>query len=134
MTSFTVSSSRREALVDITEQVAAAAARHPQAAALLVFSPHTTCGILINEGADPDVAHDVLSFLHRLVPQSSHFRHVEGNADAHIKTIMVGSSVSVMLESGRLRLGTWQRIFLAEFDGPRRRNVWVQALAAAPEG
>lgn len=134
MTHFSISTPRREALVDITEPVAAAAAQHPRAAALMVLSPHTTCGILINEGADPDVAHDVTAFLQRIVPQSPHFRHMEGNADAHIKTILVGNSVHVLVESGRLRLGTWQRIFLAEFDGPRRRTVWVQPLAAPSEG
>lgn len=130
MTTITVATSRREELVDITAQVAAVAAQFPGAAALVVASPHTTAGVLVNEGADPDVARDVLAHLRRLVPQEGGFRHAEGNADAHIKTILVGTSVTVLANAGQLRLGTWQRVFLAEFDGPRRRTLWVQPLAA----
>jgi secondary thiamine-phosphate synthase enzyme len=129
MDTITLSTSRRMELVDITAQVAQCAASWPQAGALVVFSPHTTAGLCINEGADPNVARDVLAHLSHLVPEGGGFRHAEGNADAHIKTILTGASVLVLTHHGQLRLGTWQRIFLAEWDGPRRRTLWVQPLA-----
>ncbi len=132
MTTITIATTRREELIDITAQVAAVAARAPRAAALAIVSPHTTAGVLVNEGADPDVASDVLAHLRRLVPPDAPFRHAEGNADAHLKTILVGHAATVLANEGQLRLGTWQRIFLAEFDGPRRRTLWVQPLGGVP--
>ncbi|MDQ7032209.1 MAG: secondary thiamine-phosphate synthase enzyme YjbQ [Desulfonauticus sp.] len=92
---------------------------------LFVYSPHTTAGMTINEGADPDVARDILNTLKRVIPPSLDYTHVEGNSDAHIKTSLVGSSVQVIVENSQLRLGTWQKIFLAEFDGPRTRTIWL---------
>lgn len=91
-----------------------------------VYVPHTTAGITINEGADPDVCHDILSKLSDLVPARAGYHHSEGNADSHIKASLVGSSVSVIVENGRLVLGTWQKIFFCEFDGPRSRKVYVR--------
>ncbi len=93
-----------------------------------VYVPHTTAGITINEGADPDVMEDVLNKLNELVPQSAYYLHTEGNADAHIKSILVGSSVTVPVEHGALSLGTWQSIFFCEFDGPRSRKVLVKIV------
>ena len=91
-----------------------------------VFVPHTTAGITINENADPDVTRDIIDTLNKLVPESAHYRHAEGNADSHVKASMMGFSVDVFVENGRLVLGTWQAIYLCEFDGPRNRQVYVR--------
>jgi len=117
----------REILVDITEPVRSALAEsQPGFTGLVsVFVPHTTAGVTINEGADPTVIRDIIDHLRRLVPRDSGFRHSEGNSDAHIKASLIGSSVLVSVLNGGLRLGTWQSIYLAEFDGPRDRRVWV---------
>jgi len=93
-----------------------------------IFIPHTTAGVTINESADPDVVDDIQQSLNKLVPHSGNYRHTEGNADSHIKTSIVGSSQVVFIEGGRLKLGTWQGIFLCEFDGPRNRKVWVKII------
>jgi secondary thiamine-phosphate synthase enzyme len=91
----------------------------------LVYVPHTTAGITINEGADPAVCKDVMDKLNELVPANAGYRHMEGNADSHIKASLMGSSVHVMVENGHLVLGTWQKIFFCEFDGPRSRRAYV---------
>jgi len=93
----------------------------------VVFVPHTTAGVTINECADPDAVTDILNHLEKMVPRDAGFRHAEGNSDAHIKSSMVGSSVTIFIQGGRLLLGTWQAIFFAEFDGPRNRQVKIQA-------
>jgi secondary thiamine-phosphate synthase enzyme len=123
----------REVLVDITARVEAVIAQaHPGFTGMAtVFVPHTTAGVTINEGADPTVVRDIVEHLRRLVPREGGFRHAEGNSDAHIKSSLMGSSVLVPVEDGRLRLGTWQSIYLAEFDGPRNRRVWVMPAAKA---
>lgn len=129
MQQLSVATTRREEFVDITAQVAQAlAASRLDQGALLVYSPHTTAGITINEGADPDVKRDMLAHLRQLVPQSPAFHHAEGNSDAHIKTSLMGPSQLVPVSGGRLALGTWQKIYLCEFDGPRRRTVLIQPL------
>lgn len=92
---------------------------------LTVFVPHTTAGVTINENADPDVARDMEWFSDQLVPQHPHFRHAEGNSDAHIKASFHGSSVQVIVRNGRLWLGTWQGIYFCEFDGPRQRKIYL---------
>jgi len=134
MRQFGVATTRREEFVDITASVSQALAESGLAeGAVLVYSPHTTAGVTINEGADPDVKRDMLAHLAALVPPdggSSRFRHAEGNSDAHIKTSLMGPSQLVPVSGGRLQLGTWQKIYLCEFDGPRRRTVLVQTLAA----
>jgi secondary thiamine-phosphate synthase enzyme len=91
----------------------------------VVYVPHTTAGITINEGADPAVCQDIVKKLSELVPPDAGYRHMEGNADSHIKASLMGSSVTVLVEGGRLVLGTWQKIFFCEFDGPRSRRVYV---------
>lgn len=91
-----------------------------------IFVPHTTAGITINEGADPDVVSDMTKELNKIVPFEDNYRHLEGNSAAHIKASMMGSSVSVFIQNGKLQLGTWQAIFFCEFDGPRNRRVWIQ--------
>ena len=93
----------------------------------VVYVPHTTAGITINEGADPAVCHDIIKKLDELVPRDAGYRHLEGNSDGHIKASITGSSVTVLVENGRLVLGTWQKIFFCEFDGPRSRRVYIRA-------
>jgi len=93
-----------------------------------VFVPHTTAGITINEGADPDVADDMIMELNKIVPLQDGYKHAEGNSAAHLKTSFFGSSVQIPVENSRLSLGTWQAIFICEFDGPRNRRVVVQVL------
>jgi secondary thiamine-phosphate synthase enzyme len=91
-----------------------------------LYVPHTTAGITINEGADPSVQHDIQNTLSRLVPQDVNYFHREGNADAHIKSTLVGTSVHVIVDGGKLLLGTWQSIFFCEFDGPRHRRIAIK--------
>ena len=94
----------------------------------VVYVPHTTAGITINEGADPAVVEDILGALDRLVPWKGPYRHMEGNSAAHVKASLMGNSVQVIIDSGRLALGTWERIFLCEFDGPRTRKLRIQIM------
>lgn len=96
-----------------------------QEGAVTIFVPHTTAGITINENADPDVLGDIEHALEKMAPWNGDYRHGEGNAAAHVKASLLGSSVRAPVENGRLCLGTWQGIFLCEFDGPRRRKVWL---------
>jgi secondary thiamine-phosphate synthase enzyme len=93
-----------------------------------LYVPHTTAGVTINEGDDPDVARDMEAAFDRLVPRDASYKHYEGNSDSHIKATLVGSSQSVWIENGRLRLGRWQSIFFCEFDGPRKREVLVKIV------
>jgi secondary thiamine-phosphate synthase enzyme len=123
---FDVRTARRAQLVDITERVAEAVEKAKVTDGLChAFIPHTTAGVTINEGADPDVAADVASHLVELVPKEAAFEHAEGNSDSHIKTILVGPSCTAPVRGGKLALGTWQAIFLCEWDGPRTRRVEV---------
>ncbi len=122
--------SRRSELKDITAEVTQVVAESRVEDGLCcVYVPHTTAGILINENDDPNVAADILTLLERLVPQSGSYKHWEGNADAHVKAALVGTSQSVPIEGGKLGLGRWQGIFFCEFDGPRQREVKVKILA-----
>ena len=131
MRRLSLSTTRREEFVDITAEVAAILREFGLSeGAVLVYSPHTTAGITINEGADPDVKRDMLAHLAKLVPHDQGFRHAEGNSDAHIKTSLMGPMQLVPVTGGRLMLGTWQKIYLCEFDGPRQRTVLVQALGS----
>jgi secondary thiamine-phosphate synthase enzyme len=95
-----------------------------------IFVPHTSAAITINEGADPSVRHDIISTLSRLIPKDSGYHHMEGNSDAHLKSSIVGASICVPVEEGKLVLGTWQAIYFCEFDGPRHRRVGIKALKA----
>lgn len=116
----------QRALVDITRQVSEAL--DDGSGAWLIYVPHTTAGLTINEGADPDVAKDLLMAWERLAPAELPYRHVEGNSPAHVMTSLVGSSVVVPVEDGELQLGRWQSLFLCEFDGPRTREVRLRKL------
>ena len=115
---------------EITEQVQAYISRAKvNSGVACIYVPHTTAGITINENADPDVKADINTALEKLVPwMQGHFKHAEGNSAAHIKACMMGFSTMVFIENGKLRLGTWQGIYLCEFDGPRTRQVWVKIL------
>lgn len=125
-----VQTPKRCCFVDLTSALSDLAVREGwREGALLVFCPHTTAGLTINEGADPDVQHDLLRRLEKLAPLDPADRHGEGNSDAHLKASLMGSSVLVPLVAGRLQLGTWQAVYLAEFDGPRRRKVQVSLLS-----
>ena len=119
----------RESLTDITSSVGLLVADSGiKDGLVIVYSPHTTAGITINENSDPDVKADILSFVSRLIPEDWGFAHFEGNSDAHIKASLFGQSVIVPLASGRLVLGTWQGIYFCEFDGPRKRKYLVKIL------
>lgn len=127
MESFAVATHVRTELVDITDSVRAVVARSGvKSGACLVYVPHTTAGVTVNEAYDPDVASDIINALNRLVPHSGGYAHTEGNADAHIKATLVGSSVRVPVADSELKLGRWQGVFLCEFDGPRRRTVEIE--------
>ncbi len=126
MPTTSIRTSTRNELVDVTEQVVELARELGVTdGAVLVSSPHTTAGITINEGYDPDVAGDLLRRLERLAPHGEDDRHDEGNSDSHLKVALVGSSQLVPVEGGELALGRWQRIFFCEFDGPRTRELRV---------
>ncbi len=134
MESFQVQTSARDDMVEITAQVAQAIRRDARRGGVVqVFVMHTTAGLCVNENADPDVVHDLQKEFDRMVPWSQPFhRHAEGNTAAHVKAILTGNSVSVPLQrNGRLDLGTWQGIYLCEFDGPRTRTVKVVVLEEA---
>lgn len=122
-----VKTNSRIQMVDITPQlqreISSAGVRD---GVCVVYVPHTTAGITINEGADPAVCQDIITKLNELVPPGGEYRHAEGNADSHIKASMVGSSVTLLVEKGELVLGTWQRVFFCEFDGPRSRRVYIR--------
>lgn len=119
----------REELVDVTTAVGRAVAESGVSKGIVVVSsPHTTAGILVNENADPDVATDLIAGLARIAPEHGGWRHAEGNSDAHLKTALVGTSVMLPIEDGRLVLGTWQAVYFAEFDGPRSRRVDVTVV------
>ncbi len=124
-----VNTSRRQEFIDITENVRKIVRQSGiESGIALVFVPHTTAGITINEHADPSVKADIQNRLSELVPDDAHYQHLEGNADAHIKSVIVGSSISIIVENGEPLLGTWQGIFLAEFDGPRTRKILVKIV------
>lgn len=129
MQSISVKTSRRTQMVDITKDVQRVlTALGIRVGTCLLYVPHTTAGILINEHADPDVASDAEGALDRLVPMAGPYRHAEGNSDSHVKTMLTGVAQFVFVEEGKLALGRWQGIFLAEFDGPRDRKVYVKVL------
>ncbi len=129
MNSIEIRTDAREILVDITAEVERiVAASGVKSGVCVVTVPHTTAGVTVNENADPDVRADIVMMMRRLVPDSADFSHTEGNGPAHVKTALVGSSTTLVVEGGRLKLGTWQAVYLCEFDGPRTRQVWVQVL------
>lgn len=129
MDSFRVSTARRTELVEITGRVqGAVSGAGLEDGICVVFCPHTTAGLTINENADPSVRKDMIAALNALIPESGDYSHAEGNSDSHIKSSLFGPSLTVIVEKGRLCLGTWQGIYLCESDGPREREVWVKSV------
>ena len=132
MVKISITTSRRTELVPVTREIQAAIGALPGWDGLLhVHSPHTTAGVTVNEQADPDVAADLEKTLSKLVPWNAGYAHAEGNAAAHVQTALMGVSALVPVKRGRLALGTWQGIFLCEFDGPRTRELWLTPIKEA---
>jgi secondary thiamine-phosphate synthase enzyme len=130
MSTLSLETRRREEFVNITEKLRELLEQQGlQEGAAMVFCPHTTAGLTINEGADPDVKRDMIAALSRLVPEEGEYRHAEGNSDAHIKASLMGSSLLIPVKGGRLQLGTWQAVYFCEFDGPRNRQVTIRFLS-----
>jgi secondary thiamine-phosphate synthase enzyme len=129
MHSFSVKTGARFQMIDITDRVSAIVRESGiRNGICYVFVPHTTAAVTINENADPSVPRDILAELDKVIPLNDNYRHMEGNAAAHIKASMLGASETVFIENGSLVLGTWQSIFFCEFDGPRNRRVLVQLI------
>ncbi|MBN1288459.1 MAG: YjbQ family protein [Actinobacteria bacterium] len=129
MESFTIRTSSRTDFKDITNNIASLIANAGVTkGACMVYVPHTTAGVTINENADPAVMRDMETILDRLIPWTGSYRHSEGNSAAHAKSTLVGHSVTVPVQGGKLALGTWQGIYFCEFDGPRNREILIQIL------
>lgn len=131
MHAFAVKTARHSQFINIDAQVQDIVARSGvKDGVATVFVPHTTAGLTINENADPDVVADMLLILERAVPWTGGYAHAEGNSAAHVKASMMGFSQHVLVRNGALQFGTWQSLYLCEFDGPRERTVWVQLAGA----
>jgi secondary thiamine-phosphate synthase enzyme len=130
MTRFNLKTTARNQFVEITDQIRdALSASGTKSGLCVVYCPHTTAAITVNENADPDVVHDMLLYLSKTVPKDQPgFRHGEGNSDSHIKASLVGPSVTLVVDGGDIVLGRWQGVYFCEFDGPRTREVFVQAV------
>jgi secondary thiamine-phosphate synthase enzyme len=130
MFTFQLHTEKRNEFVEMTDRVRHAVKQsRSRQGMVVIYSPHTTAGVTINENADPDVVHDMLLWFERTVPHlQAGFRHGEGNSDSHIKASLVGSSATVLIEDGELVLGRWQGVYFCEFDGPRTRTVHVQIV------
>ena len=128
----TVPTDRRDQMVEITSQVQDfVRTTNTTQGYVVVYIPHTTAGVTINENADPDVVHDMLLQLDEMVPwRQPFYRHVEGNSASHVKATMTGSSATILIQDGRLILGTWQGIYFCEFDGPRSRKAVISVFGA----
>jgi secondary thiamine-phosphate synthase enzyme len=129
MEKITVQTRKRNDFVEITDKIdSIVKSKNIKSGICFIFVPHTTCGLTINENADPSVKRDIMDKFEELVPENDRYSHSEGNADSHIKSTITGHSLTVFIEDGILKLGTWQGIFLCEFDGPRIREVWVKII------
>ena len=127
LTTLNVKTSAQTEMVDVTSQVQnELSGSGVKEGRLTVYVPHTTAAVTINEGADPAVKSDILMVLNQMVPWKANYQHMEGNSPAHVKASLVGSTETVLVSGGRLVLGTWQRIFFCEFDGPRNRKLHLQ--------
>ena len=129
MSELKVSSKNRNEMIDITHDVQEIVEQEKIVDGfVVVYVPHTTAGITINEGADPSVQRDIIKTLEKIIPESGYYHHSEGNSDAHIKASLIGSSVTVLINDNKLVLGTWQHIFFYEGDGPRNRKLYVDVF------
>ncbi|MFH0738457.1 MAG: secondary thiamine-phosphate synthase enzyme YjbQ [Candidatus Omnitrophota bacterium] len=127
MEKLSVKTNNRIELVDLTAKVQAAVNKAKvRDGVCFIFCPHTTAGLTINENADPSVEQDIINTLSRIIPQGRDYMHAEGNSDSHIKSSLLGSSLNIFIESGKLCLGAWQGIYFCESDGPRQREVWIK--------
>ncbi len=130
MREFEIKTNKRNEMIDITSNVQDVVENEKVLDGYaVVYIPHTTAGITINEGADPSVQSDIIHTLEKLIPENSDYSHIEGNSDAHIKASLIGSSVTVIIKNNRVVLGTWQHIFFYEGDGPRKRKVIVDCFS-----
>jgi len=122
-----INTTKRTQLIDITSKVSEVVKRsNIKDGVCLVYVPHTTAAVTINENADPSVSEDIINIINEIVPWRYDYRHLEGNSPAHIKATLIGPSITTIIENGHLSLGTWQGIFFCEFDGPRNRRVLVK--------
>jgi secondary thiamine-phosphate synthase enzyme len=129
MQKINLKTSKRTELIDITEEVQGVVLKsRVKEGVCLLFCPHTTAGLTINENADPSVKSDILWTLNKLIPEDAGYSHQEGNADSHVKSSLFGSSLMVFIEAGELAFGNWQGIYFCEGDGPRQRQVWVKIV------
>jgi secondary thiamine-phosphate synthase enzyme len=129
METIAIGTARREDMIDFTGEVRQLIERKGWRSGLLfLHCPHTTAGLAVNEAADPSVARDITAAMTRLIPRQGPYTHAEGNSDAHIKSCLTGAQLTVFVEDGQIRLGTWQGLYFCEFDGPRSRKVWAKWL------
>lgn len=129
MQSFEVKTHRREELINITDKIRDAVAKSGITDGIcIVYVPHTTAAVTINEAADPDVVRDIIGKLSELISRNDNYAHSEGNSDAHIKASIIGNSRILIVENGKILLGTWEGVFFCEFDGPRNRRVVVKTI------
>jgi secondary thiamine-phosphate synthase enzyme len=131
MNTITIKTSKREEMIDISHQVQrAVTSMNIKSGIVVCFVPHTTAGITINENADPDVKRDLIYKLNKEIPQEDGYYHAEGNSDAHLKASLFGSSENIIIENGKLILGTWQSVYFCEFDGPRTRKLYIKVTSS----
>lgn len=131
MVSFEIITHSRTEIIDITARVQEIVAKSKVSSGIcFIYVPHTTAGVTINESYDPDVAQDITITLSNLIPPNRPYKHTEGNADAHIKSVLIGTSQAIPVENNKLALGRWQGIFFCEFDGPRQRTCYVQIISS----
>lgn len=127
MEKLNLKTNNRIELIDITDKVKDAISKSKvKDGVCLVFCPHTTAGLTLNENADPSVQQDITGTLNKLIPANANYAHSEGNSDSHIKASLFGPALNIIIESGHLALGRWQGVYFCEFDGPRSREVWVK--------
>ncbi|HEA83881.1 MAG: YjbQ family protein [Thermodesulfobacterium sp.] len=126
MESITIKSRKKVELIDITKEIENLLP--PKDGICVVYVPHTTAGIIVNEGADPAVKEDILDIFDKMAPENFSYKHMEGNSPGHVKSSLTGPSLILIVEKGRLVLGTWQKVFFAEYDGPRTRKVYVKFI------
>jgi len=125
-----IKTSKKNELVNISPQISSAIQRSEvQNGICMLFCPHTTAGLTINEGFDPSVKDDIIYSMKKISPDYREFRHSEGNSDGHVKTTLTGNSLTIFIENGKIMLGQWQSIYFAEFDGPRSREIWIKFLS-----
>ena len=129
MERISIKTNKRRELIDITEKIQSVISRIKiKSGCCVIFIPHTTAGLTINENADPAVKTDIENTINKLIPSTGQYAHAEGNSDAHIKSSLLGNSLTMLIEDNRLCLGTWQGIYFVEGDGPRQRQIWIKII------